>query len=149
MSSSDVFWIALKEGLLRENPIRKVHQRLNRQERELSKLQASLANAPHTCEPLRRKRAKILSQHQIKKILSLARTQITRIDLSLLTEKQEECFLLCDFCHFPVAMVARSLGIHRTTVDERLNRAMTRLRRESYKEGSMKKRAETKPGLEF
>jgi hypothetical protein len=74
------------------------------------------------------KKAKTLKPSEITALLLKARQEPSRVDWSILTPEQEKCAILRWKFGCSVSLIARSMGKHRTTVDELLVRAEARLK---------------------
>jgi hypothetical protein len=110
-------------------------------------VKTALADAPHMRGHLEKKKAKTLTRREINALLTRARQQQSPVDWSTLTDEQEKCARLRWQCNISVSMIARSLGKHRKTVDELLDRAKAKLDHARNFGQRRKKQAVTKHGI--
>jgi len=90
-------------------------------------VKTALAVAPHMRGHFGEKKAKTLTPSKINALLEKWRKEQSPVDWNKLTDEQEKCARLRWQCGLSVSMIARSLGKHRTTIDEHLARAKARL----------------------
>lgn len=128
MSPTKAFFEALQQALAEGTQLTRLHRRVKELEKEVHKLKAAQLQLKKKGKPTTR--GKRLTPAQVNRCLELARRKANSLNWSVLTDEQEKCGRLRWQLEFPVGVIARSLGKHRKTIYEHLNRAKARLAHE-------------------